>query len=71
MNNNFTYEEYINTNRINNKTNEHFKNEYRKYFNLKKYACAPNLYEFIISPPDKNVDKEYYDFWTYYFKNNI
>lgn len=44
-------------------SNNSFKNEYRKYFKLKKYDNVPNLGEFIDNPPEELDDKNEYDFW--------
>ena len=41
--------------------NNKFKEEYRKWYKPKKYACVPDLREFVDDPPDNNDDD--FDFW--------
>lgn len=46
--------------------NNAFKSEYRKYFGLNKYCKVPNLGQFVLDPPEKSIDKDNYDFWTFF-----
>jgi hypothetical protein len=50
-------------------SNKAFKYEYKSYFKLKKYDNnVPNIGDFVLNPPDKNTDSEYYDFWFKFCK---
>lgn len=52
-------------------SNKAFKNEYRSFFNLKKYDTnVPNISDFVLNPPDKNTDQEDYDFWFKFCKKH-
>ena len=45
-------------------SNDVFKSEYRKYFNLDDYDNnVPNLGQFVNKPPLETTNKQKYDFW--------
>jgi len=50
-------------------SNDKFKDEYRKYFKLKKYDNnIPNLGQFVDNPPDQIDDPDEYQFWDQFCK---
>ncbi len=69
MNKNEFFEALSKLNDCNKSANDAFKNEYRKYFKLKKYDNnIPNLRDFIDNPPDSINDKDEYAFWAMFCK---
>lgn len=69
MNKNDFFEALSKLNDCDKLANDAFKNEYQKYFKLKKYDNnVPNLGQFIDNPPDSTTDKDDYDFWIFFCK---
>lgn len=62
------FEAYVKINECNTIVNNNFQREYKKWFKPKYSDHIPNIGRFIKYPPDKNDDKDAYEFWQHFVK---